>query len=152
MGPWPIAIGIISGLITYLLVASGRWLWGKKIVPWYEDKVYRDVRLDGDWQTTFYGEDGGEFNETATVHQTANNVTGDIQLQGETAIKHYEFQGKIANLLLTAEYWLKGASSRDRGAFCVTVKENGKKLEGYLSWYSDSDDDIRFSEYVWHKK
>ena len=90
--------------------------------------------------------------EIGFTEQKSNKVTGLIQLAGETTIKQYEFQGQIANLLLTAEYWLKGPSSRDRGAFCIVVKEDGKKLEGYLSWYSDTHDEIRFSPYVWNKR
>lgn len=151
MGFSPLWTGIIAGIVTCAIVAGARELVRRVIVPWYEDKVYRDVRLGGHWETAFYI-DREEVSETAEVRQKANKVTGLIQLRRATAIREYEFRGQIANLLLTAEYWLKGPSSRDRGAFALTVKENGRKLEGYLSWYSDIHDEIRFSTYVWTKR
>lgn len=147
----PVGIGVISGLVTFIIIAGGKKIWDAVIVSWYEDKVYGDVRLDGSWGTVFHRDDE-KVHETATVHQKANKVTGVIQFEEETTIRQYEFRGQIANLLLTAEYWLKGPSSRDRGTFCVVVKEDGKRLEGYLSWYSDRYDEIKFSTYVWNKR
>jgi len=148
----PLWTGIIAGIIVCAIVAGGRELALRVIMPWFENKVYRDVRLDRYWEAVYYIDDKKEVRETAEVRQKANKVTGVIRLEGATAIRDYEFRGQIRSLLLTAEYWLKGQSNGDRGTFALTVKENARKLEGYLSWYSDIHDEIRFSTYVWKKR
>ncbi len=148
----PLAIGIISGVATACIVFLVRKVWTEWISPWYENKIYRDIRIDGHWKTKFFREEDEEFQENAIVYQKAYRVRGTITYERSNEIREYEFRGQIRNLLLTAEYWLKGSSSLDRGAFALAVKEDGRKLEGYLSWYSHKHDEIRFSKYIWSKR
>lgn len=143
-------VGIVSGICVLVILQIAERLWGLAILPWFENLVYRDMKIDGNWGTLFRS-DCKEFRETATVHQRAHKVSGLIQLEGET-IKHYRFEGQIRNLMLTAEYWLKDGSSVDRGAFCLAVKENGRTLKGCLAWYSSERDEIKHTDYEWTKK
>ncbi len=148
----PLAIGIISGLVTFLIVLLIKNVWERWFLPWYENKIYRDIRLDGHWETKFFREEDEEAQERATIYQKAHRVRGTIIYDYSGGVREYEFTGQVRNLLLTAEYGLKGPSSLDRGAFALAVKEDGRKLEGYLSWYSHQHDEIKFSKYVWSKR
>lgn len=42
-------VGIISSLITALLVLLFREWWIGVLRPWYEERVYKDSRIDKTW-------------------------------------------------------------------------------------------------------
>lgn len=44
-----LASGIISGLITALLLFVFAILWRKNIEPWFENLLYQDVCIEGEW-------------------------------------------------------------------------------------------------------
>lgn len=44
-----LATGIISGLITALLLFVFAILWRKNIEPWFENLLYQDVCIEGEW-------------------------------------------------------------------------------------------------------
>lgn len=44
-----LASGIISGLITALLLFVFAILWRKNIEPWFENILYQDVCIEGEW-------------------------------------------------------------------------------------------------------
>lgn len=44
-----LASGIISGLITALLLFVFAVLWRKNIEPWFENLLYQDVCIEGEW-------------------------------------------------------------------------------------------------------
>jgi len=44
-----LAGGIISGLITALLIFVFAILWRKNIEPWFENLLYQDVCIEGEW-------------------------------------------------------------------------------------------------------
>ena len=44
-----IASGIISGLVTAFLLFVFAILWRKNITPWFENLLYQDVCIEGEW-------------------------------------------------------------------------------------------------------
>lgn len=44
-----LASGIISGLITALLLFVFTILWRKNVEPWFENLLYQDVCIEGEW-------------------------------------------------------------------------------------------------------
>jgi hypothetical protein len=44
--------GIVSGLIATFLALVARIYWSLAIVPWYEERIYRDARIEGKWRST----------------------------------------------------------------------------------------------------
>ena len=42
-----IITGLVSGLVVILFVLVFRSFWNAVIVPWFEDRVYKDVKIEG---------------------------------------------------------------------------------------------------------
>ena len=41
--------GLISGLVVSIFVLVFRQFWNSVIVPWFEERVYKDVHIEGKW-------------------------------------------------------------------------------------------------------
>ena len=143
-----LVIGVVSGIITTVLIFIGMKYWNSVIVPWYEDRVYKDIKISGEWKTT--GEEHGEvFQEVAKVKQNAHRVWGNIIYKTESEFTEYEFEGEFRNLILTARYWVKSENDLDRGTFTLMLKNNGYTLKGFYSWYLAEDNDVISGSYEW---
>ena len=146
-----IGSGVVSGFVaTFLTFVAARY-WTKVIVPWYEERVYKDIKIAGEWDTQ--GEEHGDtFHEIAKVSQQAHRVWGDIIYQSPSEIINYEFEGEFRNLILTGRYWVKGRNDLDRGTFTLMLRENGKLLKGFYAWYLGDEHDVVSGWYKWIRK
>ncbi|MBM4341548.1 MAG: hypothetical protein FJ110_18635 [Deltaproteobacteria bacterium] len=146
-----IGSGVVSGLVaTFLTFVAARY-WTKVIVPWYEDRVYKDIKIAGEWDTQG-DEHGDTFHEIAKVSQQAHRIWGDIIYQSPGEIINYEFEGEFRNLILTGRYWVKGRNDLDRGTFTLMLRENGKVLKGFYAWYLGDENDVVSGWYKWIRK
>lgn len=146
-----LSTGIISGLITAILVFIGIKYWNNIVVPWYENRVYKDIKISGEWETTGY-EHEEVFHEVAKINQNAHSVWGDITYKTDSELIEYQFEGEFKNLILTARYWVKNENNLDRGTFTLMLKNNGRTLKGFYAWYLAADNDVISGSYEWIKK
>ncbi|GAJ21217.1 unnamed protein product [marine sediment metagenome] len=116
--------GVLGGLLATFLILVFAKYWKQVIIPWYEDRVYKDIRIAGKWRTK--GEHNKEvFEENARICQKAHRVWGNIIYKTEKGVADYEFEGEFKNLILTARYWVKEENNLDRGTFTLMLRNNG---------------------------
>lgn len=139
--------GIVSGLISAILVFIGVKWWNRAIVPWYEERVYKDVKISGVWETS-YEDNNTIVHEVATVEQNAHRVWGEITCEGE----EYLFEGEFRNLILTARYWEKSRNTLDRGTFTLMLKGHSNTLRGFYAWYLGEESNVKSGWYEWNRK
>jgi hypothetical protein len=77
-----LGVGVVSGLFSTILVFLGAKYWNSVVIPWYEERVYKDIRIAGEWRTRGK-ESGEEFSETAIIKQNAHRVWGEITYRTE---------------------------------------------------------------------
>ena len=131
--------GVISGLLTSIIVLIFVTYWGKAIKPWFERHLYSGIRIDGTWciQTDIY-----HGPAEAIITQSAHHVTGTITWQHDDSIDKYTFQGEFRDLILTVTYEQEDAHTLDRGTVTLLCLENGQKLKGCYSWYDHDESTI----------
>lgn len=148
--PSVILAGLVSGVLSSLLVLAGAKYWRAVVIPWYEDRVYKDVMIAGRWESL--GQEHGEtFTETVKVRQRAHHVSGEITYRVDDKLIEYQFDGEFKNLILTARYWVKEESNLDRGTFTLMLKNNGQTLKGFYAWYLPEDNDVISGNYEWKR-
>lgn len=145
-----IAGGVLSALIATLLIFLGARYWKNVIVPWYEDRVYKDIKIDGEWLTRGK-EEGKEFEEVALVMQNAHRVWGSITYKTQSSVTEYQFEGEFRNLILTARHSVKGKHQLERGTFTLMLRENGRLLKGFYAWYLSEKHDVVSGSYEWRR-
>ncbi len=146
-----LTIGIIAGLITTLFIVIFKSILDKTLIPWYEQRIYKDIEISGKWDAKYEDNDYGK--ELITINQTAHHISGTIiTTTGEDKGNIYHFEGIFKNLILTASYSSINKSSIDRGTITLKIEENGNKLVGYCSLYDDDSQDIKSIKYNCKRK
>lgn len=145
-----VAIGIISGLITTFIVIVIQRLWVGAVEPWYEERIYKDAKLEGVWEGVYPGLD---LKEIITLKRVAHRVDGVVAIvEGPDQGKTYEISGSFKNLILTANYHSVDRRSLDRGTYTLMLKNNGTKLEGHSAFYEDESHEVVSGSCVWTRK
>ena len=145
-----LTIGIIAGLITTLLIVILKSMFDKILIPWYEQRVYKDIKISGKWDAKYEANYGREI---ITINQTAHYISGTIiTTTGEDKGNIYSFEGIFKNLILTASYSSNNRTSIDRGTITLRIEDNGNKLVGYCALYDDDSQKIKSIKYNLKRK
>jgi hypothetical protein len=235
-----ITTGVISGIITSLILFIFQIIWRQNILMWIENMLYQDVCIEGEWSgflTPYIGLDSldkyqkevawdmfkekiksekkenssenfdfqdleiseieepndieeieevvntksnddkttnSQVTAEVVIHKKANllknphakntkvtkrvtfspnpiliraeikrqghNINGRIiEIGGASKTHTYNICGSFKNLILTGTYETFSKDHMDRGAFSLMLLNNGKKLEGFFSSYSDGE-------------
>lgn len=153
----PMLVGVISGLVATGIFSFSVFVasvaWRKIIEPWWENKLYQDARIDGEWVTTLEAKSTEDDVEVVTVTQVGHNIIGDIACtQGPDEGKRYKFKGTFRNQILTGHYWNTKKTSIDSGSFSLRLENDGSRLKGFTSYYHDDTHNIIAREYTWVRR
>ena len=69
-------IGVASSLIATFIFYWLIELFKRIVLPWYEDKIYRGVRIDGKWTSTTIRDPENDISASMQLNQKGENVTG----------------------------------------------------------------------------
>lgn len=143
--------GIISGLIVTLFVVVFRNFWRGSIIPWFEDRVYKDLKIEGTW-FSLYPTVIGERPETITLKRHGHAVTGFIVCNsGADEGKIYYISGSFRNTILTLFYESADRRNLDRGTITLKSVKNGSRFVGKIASYEDYSDSITSKEIIWFR-
>ena len=67
--------------------------------------------------------------------------------KGPKAGSTWHYVGTFKNLILTATYTPTNKMMLDRGAITLMLMNNGEKLRGWLTFYSNDDNTVQAVEY-----
>jgi hypothetical protein len=144
-------VGITSGLVTALLVVAIRRLWMVVIVPWFEEIVYRDAKIEGTW----YGSDADKpdvLQYVVSITRTGHAVTGTMMAtSGRDKGLAWKFDGIFRNLILTASYGSVDRTRLDRGSMTLMLVRDGQLLKGKLAYYANQSHAIEESDIIFGK-
>ena len=152
-----LSIGVISGLVSAalfgLILFLIRTVWKRHIEPWWENKVYSDARIDGQWMSSLHTQSTQSDRELIAVTQTGHNIEGDIQcVSGPDEGRAYKFVGCIKNQILSAYYWNVDRRSIDSGSFSLRLEADGGQLKGHTVYYHDLSHSLVSREYTWTRE
>ena len=141
--------GLVSGLIVTLLVVVFRALWRDVLVPWFEERVYKDIRIEGVWYT-LYPTVVGYRQEIVTLTRHGHSVSGSIVCtDGPDKGEQYTIHGSFRNLILTLTYESGSRSRVDRGTITLRCVQNGCRFIGKIANYFDRTDSIESTSVLW---
>lgn len=149
-----ITIGIVSGLFTTLVVVVFHRLWISVIEPWYEERIYKDAKIEGRWKSeTDYS--GIKLTELYVLQRKSHSITGTatvlegpVPWQGKT----FTIEGVFKNMILTASYTSTDPSTFDRGTLTLMLENNGQTLCGQLIFYFDPEHRVKATTVEWQKQ
>lgn len=147
-----VVTGVVSGLMTGILIWFFRVIWLSQLKPWTEDMLYKGVRIDGFWISELVDIESTHKEEIFVV-QRGHSVFGTIKtLEGQDQGTEYIFHGTFNNLILTGTYESKSKYMTDRGTFTLKISDNGGELAGVTTYIGDTDGELCSANYLWQKK
>jgi hypothetical protein len=144
--------GLVSGLVATLLVVVFRTFWVSVITPWFEERVYKDIRIEGKWFAIYPDWGNPIRQEVVTLSRQGHAVSGLIVcLHGHDSGEQYQIAGSFRNMVLTFTYESCEKAKSDRGSIALKSVMNGKRLVGKIAFYSDNKDSIDTRTIVWFR-
>ncbi|MBF6057748.1 hypothetical protein [Thiomicrorhabdus heinhorstiae] len=116
-------IGISSSLVaTALFILLSEFI-RRVIIPWYADKIYRGVRIDGEWEATVLS---GNEDAKETMEENDMFMRLSLSQKGETIKGGYTHK----NINEEAdEYHLEGRI-RDMYFLATAIPKSNRKIDG----------------------
>lgn len=144
--------GLISGLIVTIFVFVFRHFWNAVIVPWFEERVYKDVRIEGKWYG-FYPGTTDYRQDIIVLKRHGHAIEGKmICANGGDEGVEYCVYGSFRNMLLPLVYESTDKAATDRGTITLRCINNGEVLSGKIALYSTNRDSIVAGHIVWFRK
>lgn len=145
-----IVAGVVSGLITsIILVLAAQW-WRNTFLPWFENTVRKGVRIEGMWRTSMKIGDVGKT-EVARLIQKGHIITGTITYPEDTKGRShtYEVRGEFYDNVFSACVVEIGKARLDRGAILLTLRPGTShpEMSGIGIWFDG--DKPYMSPYRW---
>jgi hypothetical protein len=135
--------GVIAGLVVALFVLVMRAIWQRLVIPWFEDRVYKDARIEGPW-FSLYPLDVYRRQETISLSRHGHYINGTISCtNGPDAGEQYEISGSFRNMILPLIYETSDPSKTDRGTITLKLEQNARQFTGVAAAYHTHEDSIQ---------
>jgi len=155
-----VLVGISSSLIATFIFLYLNWYVKSIFIPWYEDKIYRGVRVSGhwiveEWDGLKMDQNDAPVRATIEVKQKADKITGIYThyVVGDDDPASYNFEGEIRNSYLTATSWPVSNDQIDAGAYVLRVfSHDGLRMKGMVSFIDNVTGDVQGISVEFKKK
>ncbi len=130
-----IFIGVLSGILTSILI----WIAIKTVrnilIPWYQQTIYRGINISGIWTAKHEFVGGVVSTQILEISQKGHSIKGTLisnnkskSREEETA--YYFISGEIFDNFVDIEYNIRDKKYIGRGSLLLKVKNGGDTLEG----------------------
>ncbi|WP_346837984.1 hypothetical protein [Microbulbifer sp. SAOS-129_SWC] len=117
-----LVVGIGSSLVATAIFISLSEFIRKVILPWYADKIYRGVRIDGTWEATKF--EGNKIDELMKNNEMLMKMV--LRQKGELVSGSYIHKEQDQEI---DEYYLSGRI-RDMYFLATAIPKSNRKIDG----------------------
>ena len=127
-----LVVGIASSLVATVIFISMSELIRKIILPWYADKIYRGVRIDGEWEIKEF--EGKEIESSKkscvklSLKQCGEKITGKYSHKLTDEIDEYILEGRVRDMFFLATAVPKSKRLIDASSFLLHIDYSNSKL------------------------
>jgi hypothetical protein len=140
-----LTIGVVSGLLSTLLVFLAVFLYQKLVRPKLEELLYHGVSIAGEWQLA--NDDGGALSwsqfETISIEQSAHRISGVVTLTArdseDAEVRVLTLEGEIRDRFVFGRMRSSVAHQVAHVVFLAEVTAGGGKLTGQAAIYNTID-------------
>lgn len=132
-------LGIVSSLVATFIFLTLSWLVRDNLIPWYLDKTYRGVRLDGLWTAaTINGEAVVQNQMSMQIAQKSNLLSGVYFHASTDHTEYYTVKGVIQDGIVTLTWHPQSKKTVDAGAavFRTYSSQSALRMTGTIVLYS----------------
>ena len=143
-----IAVGALTGLIVSGIVLTISQFVSKVVLPWYENMVYHDVKIEGQWNGKAHIS-GADVERVWAISRQGHNIKATVtSTSGPDIGQVFKVMGSFKNLLMTATYVHSDPTNTARGTYTFKLLGDGHKFEGVIAYYSTSCEKVNCGAYT----
>lgn len=153
-----IFIGVVSGVLTTLILFGSGQLLNKIIIPWYRKMKYIGLDISGQWFESHNYEDILLQESSITIYQNAEKIKGEIILikkhietNKEIEAKIFYFHGAFYNNFLNITCWNKDKKKIGIHNYLMNLRRDGGEMEGIKTYYDIGTQEIRAESVYWSR-
>ncbi len=146
-----IVVGLVSGLVVSFIVLVVGKLWSNVVEPWFEERVYKDLHIEGRWYS-LYVETLDFRQEVINLKRHGHRIEGTMLCKtGEDDGETYNICGTFKNLLLPLTYEAADRKKSDRGSITLISTYNGERFNGRGAFYNTKNDEVTTTPVIWFR-
>ncbi|QUX94421.1 hypothetical protein C0J08_02890 [Marinomonas sp. CT5] len=146
-----VVAGLVSGVVVSILVLVIGRFWKAVVVPWFEERVYKDLHVEGKWYS-LYVDTGDYRQEIISLKRHGHSISGHIICKtGADDGEEYSVCGSFRNLLLPLTYEAADKQKSDRGTITLMSTYNGERFVGEIAMYETNTDSIGTTKVIWFR-
>jgi hypothetical protein len=151
-----IFLGVISGVLTALLLFFAVWAFNSGISPWYQKFIYKGVDIAGAWSCKKEVAAGITFTWHMNLKQSAHRVTGEMVIikratDGREDVAQLSLKGELWEGFLNATLRSKDRTRLSFGSMLCKVTGGGRSITGKYIYRNLANDEIAEQETVFVK-
>lgn len=140
-------VGTTAGLVATFLTVVFSSLWKNVIEPWYEERVYQGIRIEGRWESTVTIDNDRQVTMW-NISQVAHKISVHfVAIEGRNKNNHYKGRGEIHNLSVTVIYAKNQRYTLDKGCLLLKVTQDGSAMKGYILHEDNLSGEVSTAEY-----
>ena len=140
-----VVIGIVTGILTTVLLFLVKEFIQKVAIPWYQELIYKGVDLNGTWKKEYGGEEKGTKFKLI-LDQSAHKLRGSLLFmqieKGEESSHEFSVEGYLWEGYATLNFRPKNRKILSYAAALLKVCKGGSELQGYLSFRNVDKDEV----------
>ena len=148
--------GVLSGILTTVVLLISSTLFKNVLVPWFRGLVYRGVDLAGKWDAGIKISEEEKDKFTLFLKQTAHSLTGSlilVQERKEWGLMSADFRvsGETFNGFVVLN--LRSTDPRQTGLASVVARVigGGKRLEGKMTFQNIMHESLHTIDVNFHR-
>jgi hypothetical protein len=139
-------LGLLTGLFVMWLLDLTR----KAVMPWYQDKLYQDAKIEGVWLSEITFPEGEKNKHRMQLDRVGYTVTGRTTCyEGYSEGNTYDLNGTVRNLIFTCTYRINDPRRFEGGSMALMLVNDGKMLKGQLSFYDEQTNSMQSTNCEW---
>ena len=155
-----IVAGIIAGILTSVIIWIIVKLVNNVILPWYESKTFKGVKLNGTWTHTHSHTKDSElfkYEDKLMIYQKGYTISGTYtcrnERHGEILTTEYSMIGHIQDSYVLINYQRKNNVGTGIGSFLLKIIGNSDQLCGGVSFIElKTTDVISYGNIIFRKQ
>ena len=154
-----IGIGVVSGIVTAVVLVIAASLFTEVVIPWYQSKVYEGISIAGTWHADLESEISTperRVENDMMLHQHGHKVTGSVikrTATGDTRVtEDFRLEGRIRDRFFYGYIYPKDKDRLSALSFLYQVEGNGSTLSGLRVFYHILESKIKSLPEVYRKQ
>ncbi len=157
---YTIQLGVISGILTAIVIRALYLYLTKVLIPWFESLVYKGIDVSGNWKSTVQlSPPGFKAELRIMLNQKGYNLKGDMIVTyftpdgNSNRTRRLNCEGFLADHYLSISYHSAARNIISLGTYLLKVVRGGEQLKGGMLSLDGITTDVQsYKDITWERE